>query len=88
MGANLCWLIAELETSPLFQRLAAEDRMKVLLGFAAIVALGGAAVWLILIGGRITRQWSRTEKQRPPSWQTMHDDWASKPILPNDDSRE
>ena len=86
---ELLVLLAEANSKPLFQRLGAEDRIRVLLGFAAIVGLGGLLVLLTLMGGRITKQFQRRKSTKEPkekSWEKIHDDWAAKPIIAPDDN--
>ena len=88
-ATNVLTVLAQLESKPLFQRLDAADRLRILLGFAAIVALGGGLILLILMGGRITKRLFRQKQSKSKSdWQKMHDDWAGKPMLPTDDTQD
>ena len=71
---------------PLWFRLDQADRVRVLAALAALVILGFALVGFAWWAARVTRRYMN----RPPRYGSSNaphvDDWASKPLIPKEDS--
>jgi hypothetical protein len=86
-GLATAWLQSkEGEVIPL-QRLDGPTRAKVLSALAGLVILGVGMVALIWLGARVTRRYMNPMSIKPKrrlSSAPNQDDWATKPLVPDD----
>ena len=81
------WLMAQ-AGRPLFLRLDPEDRVRVVSALAALIMLGFTMILLVSWGARATRRYmNRPVRGQRASGQPV-DDWARKPLNPDDDWNE
>ena len=71
---------------PLWFRLEPADRVRVLAALAALVILGFALVGFAWWAARLTRRYMNRPSYTGSSGKPHADDWASKPLVPKEDS--
>jgi hypothetical protein len=73
---------------PLFLRLEPEDRVRVVAALAALIILGFAMILLASWGARATRRYMNRPLHGGRGSDPKVDDWARKPLIPDDDARD
>jgi hypothetical protein len=84
-GMFAAWLLAQAER-PLFLRLDPQDRVRVVAALAALIMLGFTMILLASWGARATRRYMNRPPHGGRDSNLQVDDWAKKPLIPDDDA--
>ena len=84
-GMIATWFLAQAQR-PLFLRLEPEDRVRVVAALAALIILGFTMILLVSWGARATRRYMNRPAHGPRTGGPQVDDWAKKPLIPDDDA--
>jgi len=72
---------------PLFLRLEPEDRVRVVIALGGLIILGSAMIFLAAWGARATRRYMNRPVHGQSSGSPFVDDWARRPLIPDDDDK-
>jgi hypothetical protein len=81
-------LLADGPPQSALRRMDPQTRTKVLAALAGFVILGFGLVLLAWLGARVTRRYMNQEPLRRRDPAHFQDDWASRPLVPPESTRE
>jgi hypothetical protein len=82
----MAMIVGAESTSPVWFRLAPEDRVRALLALAVLIFLGFAFMAFVWWAGRWTRRYMNRSSRTRASSTPMPDDWADRPLVRDDPS--